>query len=178
MVTWSQADFAWPVFVILVAAVSTYWGDRTRAHSLLHSQTAHSATHKHTHTQTHTHTHTRDEGSGGAFRWFYNVALSRNWVGLKPGTGNEEIRNEEMGKWRNEQKMWAKLSRRPALETMVYLTERAVGWQDKEGRQIMGVTPAVKGLVALTVSSESTEPMERMWKVPIKGGKCTRCAYV
>ena len=60
----------------------------------------------------------------------------------------------------------------------VYSTERAVGWQDKEGRQIMGVTPAVKGLVALTVSSESTEPMERMWKVPIKGGKCTRCAYV
>jgi len=28
----------------------------------------------------------------------------------------------------------------PACETMVYLTERVVGWQDKEGyRQIMGV---------------------------------------
>ena len=45
----------------------------------------------------------------------------------------------------------------------VYSTERAVGWQDKEGRQIMGVTPAVRGLMALTVtSSESTEPMERV----------------
>jgi len=43
----------------------------------------------------------------------------------------------------------------------------------------MGVTPAVRGLIALTVtSSESIEPMERVWKVPIKGGKCTRCAYV
>jgi len=62
---------------------------------------------------------------------------------------------------------------------MVYSTERAVGWQEKEVRQIMGVTPAVRGLIALTVtSSESTEPMERVWKVLIKGGKCTRCAYV
>jgi len=64
---------------------------------------------------------------------------------------------------------------------MVYSTEGAVGWQDKEGRQIMGVTPAVlvRGLIALTVtSSESTEPMERVWKVLIKGGRCTRCAYV
>jgi len=103
----------------------------------------------------------------------------RHRVGLKPGTRNEETRNEEMEKWGNEQMMWAKLSRRPARETMVYLTERAVGWQDKEGRQIMGVTPAVRGLIALTVtSSEFTEPMERVWKVLIKGGKCTRCAYV
>jgi len=43
----------------------------------------------------------------------------------------------------------------------------------------MGVTPAVRGLIGLTVtSSESIEPMERVWKVPIKGGKCTRCANV
>jgi len=43
----------------------------------------------------------------------------------------------------------------------------------------MGVTPAVRGLIALTVtSSESTEPKERVWKVLLKGGKCTRYAYV
>ena len=32
----------------------------------------------------------------------------------------------------------------PARETMVYSTECAVDWQDKEGHQIMGVTPAVR----------------------------------
>ena len=64
----------------------------------------------------------------------------------------------------------SKTQQAPARETMVYSTERAVGWQDKEGRQIMGATPAVRGLIALTVtSSESIEPMERVWKVPIKG---------
>ena len=56
---------------------------------------------------------------------------------------------------------------------MVYSTERTVSWQDQ------GRVTALRGLIALTVtSSESIEPMERVWKMPIKGGKCTRCAYV
>ena len=60
---------------------------------------------------------------------------------------------------------------------MVYLTERAVGWQDKEGRQIMGVTPAVRELIAPQSQwrecgkchranggsvESATEPMERV----------------
>jgi len=49
--------------------------------------------------------------------------------------GNEKWGN---GKWRNEQMTWAKHGRRtgsPARKTMVYSTEHAVNWQDKEGRQ-------------------------------------------
>ena len=43
----------------------------------------------------------------------------------------------------------------------------------------MGATPAVRGLIALTVtSSKSTEPMEREWKVLLKRGNCNRYAYV
>jgi len=55
----------------------------------------------------------------------------------------------------------------------------SAGKTRKLGRQIMGETPAVRGLIALTVtSSESTEPMEREWKVLLKGGKCINYAYV
>ena len=105
-------------------------------------------------------------------------ASPRIWVGLKPGMGNEEMGNEEMRKWRNKQMTWAKLGWRTAV-LPARLNRVVVGWQDTEERQIMGVTPTVRGLIALTVtSSESTEPMERVWKVLLKGGKCTRCAYV
>ena len=70
----------------------------------------------------------------------------------------------------------------PARETVVYSTERAVGWQEKEGRQIMGVTSSeaegTHNSCSHQFRSESTEPMERVWKVLLKGGKCTRYAYV
>lgn len=44
---------------------------------------------------------------------------------------------------------------------MVYSTECTVSWQGKEGLEIMGVTPEVRGPIALTVTnSDSTEPNE------------------
>jgi len=78
-----------------------------------------------------------------------------------------------MRKWGNkEMGDVAKLGRRtssPAREIMVYSTERAVGWQDKEGRQIMGVynssSEGTHSSYSHQFRSKSTEPMERVWKV-------------
>ena len=53
------------------------------------------------------------------------------------------------------------------LPTRPYgLLNRVCSRLARQGREIMGVTPAVRGLIALTVtSSESTEPKERVRKV-------------
>ena len=62
---------------------------------------------------------------------------SNGWP-KKAGTGNEEMRNEEMG---NE-------DMRNGNRFAVYSTECAVGWQGKEGREVMAESSSSEAIVA------------------------------
>jgi len=98
---------------------------------------------------------------------WWRTSQRRGQVGLKTGTGNEEMRNEETGKWKNEEMetylcaepwiiYWQKLTgkaSRLVLSLVVwparllswltvgisnYLLECDIGWQAKKGHKTTG----------------------------------------